>query len=46
MIRRPCDVEADMTVWLKDAAAGAGLVLFFGGAFALADIAQAVFAAV
>jgi len=35
-------MEADMTAWLKDAAAGAGLLLLFGGAFALADIAQAV----
>jgi hypothetical protein len=35
-----------MTAWIKDAAAGAGLLLFFGAAFAFADIAHAVMAAV
>jgi len=35
-----------MTAWIKDAAAGAGLLLFIGGAFALAEIAQAVMATV
>ena len=38
-------MEADMTAWISDIAAGAGLVLFFGGAFALADIAQAILSA-
>jgi hypothetical protein len=46
MIRRPWNVEADMTVWIRDLAAGAAFVLFIGGAFAFAEIAQAVAAAV
>jgi hypothetical protein len=39
-------MEADMMAWISDIAAGAGFLLFIGGAFALADIAQAVLAAV
>lgn len=36
--------EAVMTVWMKDAAAMAGLLLFMVSAFALAAMAQAAVA--
>jgi len=35
-----------MTGWVRDIAAGAGFLLFICGAFAFAEIAQAVAAAV
>lgn len=31
-----------MMAWMKDAAAAAGFLVFVAGAFALADVAQAV----
>ena len=35
-----------MTVWISDIAAGAGFLLFICGAFAFAELAQALAAAV
>jgi len=35
-----------MTAWIKDAAAGMGLLAFIAGSFVLAEVAQAVIAAV
>ena len=41
--RRPW-MEDGMTMWIKDAAAGMGLLAFIAGSFALAQLAQAVIA--
>jgi hypothetical protein len=35
-----------MAIWIKDTAAGVGLLFFIGGAFVLADVANALFTAV
>ncbi len=35
-----------MTIWIKDTLASVGLLFFIGGAFMLADVANALFTAV
>lgn len=42
----PALMEDGMTMWIKDAAAGMGLLAFIAGSFALAQVAQAVIACV
>jgi hypothetical protein len=34
-----------MSEWIRDAAAGVGLIIFIAGAFALAELVPALFAA-
>jgi hypothetical protein len=41
MIRRPWNVEADMTVWIRGVCEGLVLLLWLGGAFTIADLVQA-----